>query len=184
MTFDFDRGSAAPVLTATCANSSWYLAYTRPRLEAVARQNLQQQGFEAYLPLYKRLKKTGAGTEVIFEPMFARYVFFRPSRDFQSISPAHSTRGVAHLVRFGTEMATVRPDTLNAIRQFEQERNAADVAELSSLHPGYAVRFRDPALNGLEGLVKSVSSRRVTVLLEFMGQQQLVSVNHHQLEAA
>ena len=119
MTFDFDRGSAAPVLAATCANSSWYLVYTRPRLEVVTRQNLQQQGFEAYLPLYKRLKKTEAGTEIIFEPMFARYVFFRPSRDFQSISPAHSTRGVAHLVRFGTEMATVRPDTLNAIRQFE-----------------------------------------------------------------
>lgn len=184
MTFDFDSGSDAPALTTTCANSSWYLAYTRSRLEAVARQNLLLQGFEAYLPLYKRLKKTDAGTAVIYEPMFARYVFFRPSRHAQSIAPAHSTRGVAHLVRFGAEMATIRPDTLNAIRQLEQERNAADVAELSSLHPGYAVRFRDPALNGLEGLVKSVSSRRVTVLLEFMGRQQVVSVKHHQLEAA
>lgn len=184
MTFDFDSGSAAPALTPACANSSWYLAYTRSRLEAMARQNLLQQGFEAYLPLYKRLKKTDAGMEAIFEPMFARYVFFRPSRQAQSIVPAHFTRGVAHLVRFGSELATIRPDTLNAIRQLEQERNAADVAELSSLHPGYVVRFRDPALNGLEGLVKSVSSRRVTVLLEFMGRQQVVSVNHHQLEAA
>jgi transcriptional antiterminator RfaH len=162
----------------------WFLAYTRPRLEAVALQNLQQQGFEAYLPLYKRLKKTESNIETVFEPMFARYVFFRTSRPNQSIAPVRSTRGVAHVVRFGYEIATIRPATLDAIRLLEQERNAVDVAELSSLRPGQVVRFRIPALSGLEGLVKSVSSRRVTVLLELMGRQQAIKVDHHQLEAA
>ena len=69
------------------ANSSWYLTYTRPRLETVALQNLQQQGFDAYLPLYKCLKKTDAGIQAIFVPMFPRYVFFRPSHPAQSIAP-------------------------------------------------------------------------------------------------
>ena len=184
MSFEFDKGTDAPASTPTCTNSLWYLAYTRPRLETVALQNLQQQGFDAYLPLYKRLKKTDSNVEAIFEPMFARYVFFRTTHQAQSIAPVRSTRGVAQVVSFGHEMATIRPDALDAIRVLEQERNAADVAELSSLRPGHAVRFRNPALSGLEGLVKSVSSRRVTVLLEFMGRQQLVSVDHHQLEAA
>ena len=168
----------------TFANSFWYLAYTRPRLETVALQNLQQQGFDAYLPLYKCLKKTDADIKAIFVPMFARYVFFRPSRPAQSIATVRSTRGVAQVVRFGNELATIRPDALDAIRQLEQQRNAADVAELSSLRPGHAVRFHNPALNGLEGLVKSISSLRVTVLLEFMGREQLVSVDRHQLKAA
>ena len=48
----------------------WFLAYTRPRLETVALQNLQQQGFDAYLPFYKRLKKSSAGMQAILEPMF------------------------------------------------------------------------------------------------------------------
>lgn len=122
--------------------------------------------------------------EVIFEPMFARYVFLRPSHQVQSIAPVRSTRGVSHLVGFGHEIATIRPDTLDAIRQLEQERNAADVAELSSLRPGHRVRFRNTALKGLEGVVQSVSSRRVAVLLELMGRQQLVSVDHHQLDVA
>jgi len=184
MNFEFVQCADAPSSTPTFANSKWYLAYTRPRLETIALQNLQQQGFEAYLPLYKRLKKTDLNIEAIFEPMFARYVFFRTTHQAQSIAPVCSTRGVAHLVRFGYEMATIRPETLDAIRQFEQERNAADVAELSTLRPGHAVRFCNPALNGLEGLVKSVSSRRVAVLLDFMGRQQLVSVEHHQVAAA
>ena len=162
----------------------WFLAYTRPRLESVALQNLQQQGFDAYLPFYKRLKKSDAGMKAIFEPMFPRYIFFRPSNQAQSIAPVRSTRGVAHVVSFGHEVATIRPDTLDAIRQLEQERNAAGVGELSSLSPGHVVRFRNMALSGLEGVVKSVSSYRVAVLLEFMGRQQLVSVAHHQLEVA
>ena len=68
------------------------------------------------------------------------------------------------------------------IRQFEADRNAADVAELSALRPGDKVRFSDPAFKGLEGLVKSVSSRRVSVLLELVGRPQVVKVEHHRLD--
>lgn len=39
----------------------WYLAYTKPRQEQIAQVNLEQQAFEAYLPLYKKFKKTEQG---------------------------------------------------------------------------------------------------------------------------
>lgn len=169
---------------AVFANSLWYLAYTRPRLETVALQNLHQQGFDAYLPLYKCVKKTEAGVKAIYVPMFPRYIFFRPSYPAQSIAPVRSTRGVAQLVRFGNEFASICPDALDAIRQLERQRNMTDVAELSSLRPGHAVRFNNPALNGLQGVIKNVSGLRVTVLLEFMGREQLVSVEQHQLKVA
>ena len=184
MSFKCDVGAEEKTSASQDAAASWFLAYTRPRYEAVALQNLQQQGFEAYLPLYKCLKKTDTSIEAVFEPMFARYVFFRPSNQAQSIGVVRSTRGVAQLVSFGHALATIRPNTLNAIRALEQARNAADVAELSSLCPGQLVRFCNSSLRGLEGLVKSVSSRRVAVLLELMGRQQIVSVDHCQLEAA
>lgn len=166
-----------------CTAQPWFLAYTRPQLEAVAVQNLALQNFDAYLPLYKRLKKLlEGGSSVISEPMFPRYVFFRPTRPTQSIAPVRSTRGVSHVVRFGHETATIRPHILDVIRQFEADRNAADVAELSALRPGDKVRFSDPAFKRLEGLVKSVSSRRVSVLLELVGRPQVVKVEHHRLD--
>jgi transcriptional antiterminator RfaH len=161
----------------------WFLVYTRPQLESVTQQNLAQQGFETYLPFYKRLKNKGGVMVAVFEPMFARYVFFRPTHDAQSIASVRSTRGVANLVSFGHEMGMICSSILNVIWQFEQERNVADLAELSSLRPGHVVRFRDPVFGGLEGLVKSVSSRRVAVLFELMGRPQVVSVEHNQLEA-
>lgn len=160
----------------------WYLVYTKPKQENVASLNLQQQGFQAYMPLYKNVKNTVASGLVGFEPMFARYVFFRPATTTQSISTARSTRGVSHIVRFGTELAVVKAGTLRGIKEFEDRRNAAGFAELSPLRPGKNVRFKNSALNGLEGLVKSVSRKRVAVLLELLGRQRLVNVDHCQLE--
>ena len=161
---------------------SWYLVYTKPKQESVALLNLQQQGFHAYLPLYKNFKSSPASGYLGFEAMFPRYVFFRPASASQSISSARSTRGVVSIVSFGHTPALVNDDTLQAIQQFEQQRNNADLADISPMQPGTSVRFKNSALKGIQGLVKSVSSKRVAVLLELLGQDQLVHVDHSQLE--
>ncbi len=163
-------------------NHNWYLVYTKPKQENVALLNLQQQGFHAYLPLYKNFKNTPASGYLGFEAMFPRYVFFRPANAEQSISAARSTRGVMCLVRFGFEPAMVKDTTVLAIQQFEQQRNNAELVDISPMQPGTPVRFKNTALRGLQGLVKSVSSKRVAVLLELLGQDQLVHLDHSQLE--
>jgi transcriptional antiterminator RfaH len=166
----------------TSNDDSWYLVYTKPKQESIALQNLQEQGFHAYLPLYKSFKHALANGIACFEPMFARYVFFRPAVVTQSISTARSTRGVSCIVKFGFEPAVVKADTLLVIKKYEELRNTGGLAELSPLQPGKQVRFKHSALKGIEGLVKSVSSKRVAVLFELLGQQQLVNVDHSQLE--
>jgi transcriptional antiterminator RfaH len=160
----------------------WYVAYTQPRREQVAACNLEQQGFAAYLPQYKTFKKSPAGSLPMFGPMFPRYVFFRPGHAGLSISGARSTRGVAFILSFGFIPAVLKPAALRAIQACEDERNRADPGEISPFQPGLQVRLRNCALQGLEGLVKSVSARRVTMLLELLASQQTVHVKHHQLE--
>lgn len=162
----------------------WYLVYTKPRQEHVAVANLQQQGFDTYLPLCKMFKRSAEAAQAVLEPMFPRYLFFRPARASQSIAAARSTRGVMSLVRFGHEPATLADDTLGCIRALEARQAQVGLAEISPFQPGQVVRLRDPALCGLEGLVKAVSSRRVAVLLELLGRPMLVQVAHHQLAVA
>ena len=83
---------------------------------------------------------------------------------------------------FGYKPAVVKARTLRVIKEFENQRNAANLAELSPLRPGKQVRFKNSALNGLEGMVKPVSSKGVAVLFEPLGQQQPVNVVHGQFE--
>ena len=164
--------------------SRWYLAYTKPRQEQLALNNLQQQGFDAYLPLYKKFKKTEQGPVALFEPMFPRYILLRPGKPDQSISVVRSTKGIASLVRFGFEPALIQDDLVQRIRQLEQDRNQATLQELGNLKAGQTVRLQHSALGGIEGLVQSVSSKRVAVLLEILGRPMVVELEHHQVEAS
>jgi transcriptional antiterminator RfaH len=168
------------------AEAPWYLAYTKPRQEHVAQLNLEQQAFETYLPLFKILSKNTVQPEVqaveVFEPMFARYIFFRPSSPRQSIATARSTRGLSSIVSFGFEMATVSPDTIAAIRACEQERNNADISAINPFQAGDKVRMRADGMQSIRGLVHSVSAKRVKLLLEILGHKKVVTVDHFQVE--
>lgn len=162
----------------------WYLVYAKPRQEEVARFNLQQQGFEAYVPLYKKFKKTEQGPISVFEPMFPRYLFFRPTSSGHSLSTVRSTRGVTSLVRFGFEPAVVADTLIERIRQLEQDRNEATLQQISDIKAGQLVRLKHTALGDIQGLVQSVSSKRVAVLLEILGRPAVVQVEYFQVQPA
>ena len=162
----------------------WYLAYTKPRQEQIALHNLELQAFQAYLPLYKKFKKTEQGPVALFEPMFPRYILFRPSHASQSISVVRSTKGIATIVRFGFEPALIHDELVQRIRLLEEDRNHATLQELSKLKAGQTVRLTHTALGDIQGLIQSVSSKRVSVLLEILGRPTVVQVDHHQVEIA
>ncbi|MFM6999724.1 MAG: transcription termination/antitermination protein NusG [Limnohabitans sp.] len=171
-----------PASEQTPITTRWYLAYTKPRQEQIALTNLEQQAFDAYLPLYKKFKKTEQGPVAQFEPMFPRYILFRPSKAEQSISVVRNTKGIATIVRFGFEPAMIHDELVRRIRMLEQDRNQATLQELSNLKAGQTVRLKHTALGGIEGLIQSVSSKRVAVLLEILGRPTVVQVEHHQVE--
>ncbi len=160
---------------------SWYVAYTQPKREQLAATNLVHQGFEIYLPLYRTLKKSPDGPLLRSEPMFPRYIFFKPGVG-KSLSTAKSTRGVSTVLSFGGQPATVKTDTLELIKQFETQRNSESLSQLSPFQPGELVRLTGKNLTGLEGLVTSVSSKRVNVLIHLLGGAHNMSVGHHQLD--
>ena len=159
----------------------WLVAYTKPRQESVALQQLEQQGYEAYLPRYKKFKKTENGPVPLFEPMFPRYILLRPGKPEQSIAAVRSTKGITSLVRFGYEPALLSGDVVRLIRQYEDAQNHATIGELSDLRAGQKVRLNHTALGAVEGLVQTVSSKRVAVLLEILGRPVVLDLDHHQV---
>lgn len=189
------------------AEQCWFLAYTKPRQEEQAALHLTVQGFETYLPHYRKFggaakatpaplvaevglahaQKNAPSPAASFAtrelgPLFPRYLFFRPGRLALSISAARSTRGVVTVVNFGGRPAEVTPGIVAGIRLFERVSNETNQIWASLFQPGQSVRFRNSALDGLEGLVKGVSSRRVQVLIELLGREKSIAVEPNQLE--
>jgi len=172
-------------LTAVADTSHWYLAYAKPRQEALACDNLVNQGFEVYFPKIKVIK-LGAD-EPVTEPMFPRYIFFRPSLPSQDVGKVRYTRGVTSLVRFGFELAHLSGELLARIQSLETQNKTATVDELSPVQTGARVRIVAgvmSGLTGLEGLVSRVAGKRVSVLLELMGRPVEVELRHGDLALA
>lgn len=163
--------------------SDWYVAYTKPKSENLAKVNLAQQGFEVYLPLFKKFKKTEHGAVAQFEPMFPRYLFFKCTELQQSLSTVRSTKGVNNLVRFGFEPARLQDKLVVLIREMESSRNDITIGQASSFRAGQSVRLKHTALGNVEGLIHNVGAQRIAVLLEILGRPTVVQVEHHQIEA-
>lgn len=153
--------------------SRWYVAYTAPRREIEARDHLVRQSYEAYLPLVGRM-----------EPMFPRYLFFRPSSPEQSIAPVRSTRGVQSVLRFGGLYAVVTDELVQAVRQQETLQQSKQSTLAPSPKAGQRVRVKDnaAAFAGLEGMVQLNADRRVIVLMEILGRQTPVSLSVKNIE--
>lgn len=173
-----DRNTALP----------WYVAHTKPRQEHVAEEQLRRQQYGVYLPRLKVYRKGRGGAAAAitprFEPMFPRYLFFHAGTPEQSIAPVRSTVGVSNLVRFGQEVAVVRPEILGGIEAFERHQNAAGFEEISPFRPGSSVVVTEGPFAGLDGLVAMASEQRVLVLMELLGKQQRLHFEPHQLAVA
>ena len=171
--------------SASAPSDHWYLAYAKPRQEAVACDNLVNQGFEVYFPKIKVIKR--GVDEPVTEPMFPRYVFFRPSRASQDVGKVRYTRGVTTLVRFGFELAHLSAEVLADIQALETQNKTATVDQLSPVAAGARVRIVAGVMSGLagiEGLVSRVAGKRVSVLLELMGRTVELNLKHGDLALA
>ncbi|MBI5899484.1 MAG: transcriptional activator RfaH [Rhodocyclales bacterium] len=162
----------------------WYVVRTKPRQESVAEANLLRQGYAAYLPRLKVLRRIRRQQVFRLEPMFPQYLFFRPGREAQSIAPVRSTLGVLGVVRFGTEPAVLDAEKLDAIHELESRQNLYSIEELSAIVPGSRVTVVEGPLAGLEGLVSSVSAKRVEVLMQLLGNDTRVRLVPSALELA
>lgn len=184
-----DSHTRHPVLDAE-QDSDWFLAYSKPRLEEVALDNLLKQGFEAWCPTIKKVpakrRSAAVATGELFgqEVLFPRYVFFRPAHAQQSISTVRSTIGVTSLVRFGIEFARLSHPKLCQIAHWVDQQQGLGAADIMGLKPGSAVKVTAGPLKGLDALVRMTAADRVIVLLQLIGKDHEVAIPYTDLAAA
>jgi transcriptional antiterminator RfaH len=154
----------------------WYLIYTKPRQEKSALQNLEQQGYQCYLPLLPKEKLRQGAVALTDEPLFPRYLFINLAQDFmaKSWTPIRSTKGVSRLVRFGAEPARVDDVLIGLLRS--HETRVLEAPE-RLFNPGERVLLTQGPFAGIEGIYQMADGdRRVMVLIELMSRKVAVPV--------
>lgn len=152
----------------------WYLVYTKPRQEKRALQNLEQQGYQCYLPMLKSECLRNYALTVREEPLFPRYLFIRLGLGSyaKSWAPIRSTKGVSRLVNFGVGPVRVDDCLIEVLRTQEALVQAKPKPFVKS---GELVMLTDGPFAGLEAIYQMADgNERVIVLIELMN--QLISV--------
>jgi transcriptional antiterminator RfaH len=157
----------------------WYLIHSKPRQEARALENLQRQGYEAWLPMLTVEKIRRGLIANVTEPMFSRYLFIRLDTVTSNWAPIRSTLGVSRLVTFGSVPASVPDDLIEVLR------NAPAQSPQRLLAPGEEVLFVGGPLQGLRGIFQQHDGEaRAMVLIELLSKPQSIAVNLHDLRPA
>jgi transcriptional antiterminator RfaH len=55
----------------------WYVVHTKPKQEFRAQENLQNQGFETYLPTIKKQYVRGQKIDLKSTPLFSKISFYK-----------------------------------------------------------------------------------------------------------
>ncbi len=154
----------------------WYLVHTKPRQENCALGNLQQQGYQCYLPTIPSEKLYQGLLTVANEPLFPRYLFIRLGQggSAKSWAPIRSTKGVSRLVSFGTEPARV-DDGLIELLRIQEGSVQAEPERL--FKQGERVCLTEAPFAGIEGVYQmAYGERRVMVLIEILSKPVAVRV--------
>lgn len=156
---------------------SWYLVHTKPRQERCALQNLEQQGYTCYLPVFPTEKLFQGKLTVCDGPLFPRYLFIRLEQcgSTKGWGPIRSTKGVSRLVSFGVEPAKVDERLIAWLKI----RENADLLQPQRLFvAGERVRLTEGAFAGIEGIYQMAEGdSRVMVLIELLSKPVRMSVS-------
>jgi len=160
-------------------HAAWYVVHTKPRQEARALENLENQGFNCFLPTLQVQKLRNQRAQTVTEPMFSRYLFIELDDQTQNWAPIRSTLGVSKLVSFGPLPAKVPPEFITFLKEAPPQALARMFA------PGDSVRVTSGPLHGLQGqYIAHDGETRAFVLVELLGQPQKIGMLVESLIAA
>ncbi len=153
----------------------WYLIQTKPQQEAIAVQNLSNQGFNIFHPKAIIENKTVS--------LFPRYLFIELDDKNQNWTPIRSTKGVANFVRFGLEFAKVPNQIINMIR-IQQQQTIEKLINICSHQKGDAIEIQSGTFKGQQAIFQNYNSGdRIIVLLKLIGQYQQVELSEREVVA-
>lgn len=162
--------------------SRWGVVYTKPAMEQLAARAIVESGFRSYCPVQWCMARDArthrlSPTERVARPLFARYVFAElEGGHFHGVL---YSRGVVDLIRDSAGLpATLAAEIVEDLR--ERERNGEfdearpGVSEFPSFAKGQSVRIIGGEWGGLVGTFAKMDSKtRATVLIEFLGRQNM-----------
>lgn len=148
----------------------WYVVYTQPGAEVLAKGQLDNQGFQAYLPRYAKKVRHARKENKVIAPLFPRYIFVRIDLDSQRWRSINGTRGVSYLLSMGERPSAVPEGIVDEIKARESSDNLIAIPQTPPYESGDVLEITSGALADQVGNFLRMDNReRIVMLLKLLG---------------
>ena len=152
----------------------WFAIWTRSRHEQVVREQLEQRGFDAFLPTIPKWSRWKDRKKKIDWPLFPGYCFAR--FDPKDRLPILKCSGVVTIVSFDGEIAPVPDIEIDCIRTLVQSDLQYDPCPF--IQEGAMVEVIHGPLKGVVGrLQRKGAHARLVLAVDLIGQAVSVEVD-------
>lgn len=157
-------------------SKGWYVAYTKPRHEVRACNDLRDRNIDCFLPMAKKLCIWAGRKKYIDTPLFSSYLFINlESSDnyFTSLG----VQGILHYVRTGKEIARVKESTIQAIQLLiKDQRNKFEVSS-EDLRSEKKLIIKDGPFTGYNcEMIEHNGEQKILVRIELIQRNILLSI--------
>ena len=154
--------------------AAWYANWTRSRHEQVVREQLEQKGFEAFLPTLPKWSRWKDRKKKIDWPLFPGYCFAR--FDPAERLPVLKCTGVVNIISFNGEIVPIPEPEISGIRRLVESELQYDPCPL--IREGAMVEVTHGPLKGVIGrLMRKGTHARLVLAVDLIGQAVSVEVD-------
>ena len=161
----------------------WFLIYTKPHQEERAKENLENQGNEVFLPMIAS-EKTKQPQSFSLKPMFPRYLFTKFIVENNNWTHIKSTRGVSHIVVFGENLTKVPNSVIDYLKSNVDDNDVLTLQiRREAFQKGDDLVIKQGVFQGKEATFLSMSGKeRVRVLLSLMNRIMITDLPGQNVE--
>ena len=154
-------------------SKEWFILQFKPNAHHQASKNLNQQGFETFLPLNNTTSRNASRFINANRPLFPGYMFITFDRAETKWHKINNTYGVSRLVTFNSTIKSI-PDIFvnNLMKRYDLSGNLLPIKKLKK---GNQVKLiKGPFANFAATVEKYEDDQRIWILMDLMGRKSKI----------
>jgi transcriptional antiterminator RfaH len=154
-------------------SKEWFILQFKPNAHHQANKNLNQQGFETFLPLNNTTSRNASRFINTNRPLFPGYMFIAFDRAESKWHKINNTYGVSRLVTFNSTIKSI-PDIFvnNLMKRYDLSGN---LLPINKLKKGDQVKLlKGPFANFAATVEKYEDDHRIWILMDLMGRKSKI----------
>lgn len=162
----------------------WFVVYSHPHKESIAAVNIVRQGFETYLPCYKKMVKHARKINIIAAPLFPRYFFVKLDQEANNWHSLNNTYGVSYLLKNKNgHLLSIQDCIIKELFNNHDQDGLVSLSVLELFKPGDKVRILNGAFNNhIATYQRMTDGQRVELLINLIQQEVALTMPLYAVE--